>query len=296
VGCPVISNFIASVSAWISKTDKRVLAGGGLAALLVVGGGAWYLLSSSPADIEAAAEGGVSEECVATKEVTLRPDDFIIGDKDAPVVLVEYLSQTCSHCAEYKATILPKLEETFVKTGKLKIVLRELHRNPIDIAASVIGRCMGRDSFIPFTNMLLENQATWLGREDQNIEAGLKEMARRAGLQGADFDACIKDPKSKDLGMKLAKRTQCDAENHEITATPTLFLNGTRLQGAETAFASLDTKIREALKKAGVAEPPAAAAETPAAGEAGEAAPAAEGAPAAEATPEKPAEAAPPQP
>lgn len=292
----MISNLFASVSAWISKTDKRVLAGGGLAALLVVGGGAWYLLSSSPADIEATAEGGASEECVATKDVTLRPDDFVMGDKDAPVVLVEYLSQTCSHCAEYKATIIPKLEETFVKTGKVKIVFRELHRNPIDVAASVIGRCMGRDSFIPFTNMLLENQATWLGREDQNIQAGLKEMARRAGLQGEDFDACVNDPKAKALGMKLAKRTLCDAENYEITGTPTLFLNGTKLQGAETAFESIDAKIRAELKKAGVAEPPAAATEAPAAGDA-EAAPA-EAAPATDATPApaSPAAAAPPTP
>jgi hypothetical protein len=77
--------------------------------------------------------------CTPETKVVVTDEDFIIGDKNAPVTLVEYLSQTCSHCAEFRATEIPKIEETFVQSGKVRIVFRELHRNNVDVAASALG-------------------------------------------------------------------------------------------------------------------------------------------------------------
>jgi protein-disulfide isomerase len=284
-----------NISAWIKKTDKRLLAGGGVALALLLGGGIYYYMSQNK--IEEAVV--VEADCVPKTEVAVTDEDFIIGDKNAPVTLVEYLSQTCSGCAAFRANEIPKIEETFVKTGKLRIVFRELYRNNIDVAASVLGRCLGRDGFLPFTDMLLENQQSWMMREDQNVVEGLREMARRAGMSSGDFETCLNN---QDLAKKLAEKSQKDAKTYCITHTPTLLLNGRKLEGMDTTYEKMDVAIREELKKAGVEVPPAAAAETPAEGAAApaEGAPAegtpAEAAPAEGAAPAAEAPASPPSP
>lgn len=257
LGVPVSSGFLDKISALVGISDKRILVGGGVALLMLVGGGAWYLTQGTKdADEEAVAAAEFDPNtCVPETKVTVTDEDFIIGDKNAPVTLVEYLSQTCSHCAEFRATEIPKLEETFVKTGKVRIVFRELHRNNIDIAASVLGRCLGRDGFLPFTDMLLANQTTWMMREDNDVVAGLREMARRAGMSSEDFETCLKQ---QDVATKLAKASQNDVRKYCMTGTPTLLLNGRKIEGDNIAYAKLDEAIRAELKKAGIEAPPAA--------------------------------------
>ena len=282
----MISNLIQTVTDFFKKTDKRILAGGGVVLALLLGGGGYYFATQTSVDEIPV----VTDDCVPKTTVAVTDDDYIIGDKNAPVTLVEYLSQTCSHCAEFSRNEVPKLEEMYVKSGKLRIVFRELHRSQIDLAASVLGRCLGREGFLPFTNMLLENQQTWMMREDNDIIEGLREMARRAGMSSTEFDACMK---KQDLAKELYKMSSQGAKDYCITGTPTLLLNGRKLEGLNTAFEKLDAAIREELKKAGIEAPPAAASATPAeaaapaAGAPAAGAPAA-GAPAAEAPPASP--------
>jgi len=262
-----VNSLVQNIMAWIQKTDKRVLAGGGLALLLLLGGG-YYFLNSNKID---EADQKIADDCVPSTSVEVKDTDYIIGEKTAPVTLVEYMSQTCSHCAEFRRTEIPKIEETFVKTGKLRIVIREMHRNNVDVAASVLGRCLAHDAFLPFTDMLLLEQQTWMMREDNDIVAGLREMARRAGMSSADFDTCLK---KQDLAMELAKASNTAAHTYCITGTPTLLLNGKKIEGQGTGLKELDKSIRDELKKAGVAEPPAMVLDEAAAPAEGAAAPA----------------------
>jgi len=251
----VSSGFLDKISSLVGISDKRILVGGGVALLLLAGGGAWYLTQETKDEEAVAAAEFDPETCVPETKVTVTDEDFIIGDKNAPVTLVEYLSQTCSHCADFRATEIPKLEETFVKTGKVRIVFRELHRNNADVVASVLGRCLGREGFLPFTDMLLANQRTWMLREDNDVVAGLREMARRAGMSNEDFETCLKQ---QDVATKLAKASQNDVRKYCMTGTPTLLLNGRKIEGENIAFAKLDEAIRAELKKAGIEAPPAA--------------------------------------
>lgn len=255
------SGFLDKISSLVGISDKRVLAGSGLAAVLLIGGGIWYFTQGPSAkDDETVAAASVDpDNCVPKTSVAVTDDDFIIGDKNAPVTLVEYLSQTCSACAQFRASEVPKIKETFVNSGKLRIVFRELHRNNVDVAASVLGRCLGREGFLPFTDMLLENQPAWLMREDNDVVAGLREMARRAGMSSEDFETCLQ---KQDEATKLAKASQSAAQDYCMTGTPTLLLNGRKLEGREIAYENLDAAIRAELKKAGVEEPPVPAAET----------------------------------
>ena len=44
--------------------------------------------------------------------------DFVIGDKNAPITIIEYASLSCHHCADFHLNTLPKLIEEYVETGK----------------------------------------------------------------------------------------------------------------------------------------------------------------------------------
>ena len=37
-------------------------------------------------------------------------NDFIIGDENAPITIIEYASMSCSHCADFHTNTLPELK------------------------------------------------------------------------------------------------------------------------------------------------------------------------------------------
>ena len=56
-------------------------------------------------------------------------DDFVIGDVDAPVTIIEYASMSCSHCANFHNNTLGLLKEEYIDTGKVKFVFRDFPYN-----------------------------------------------------------------------------------------------------------------------------------------------------------------------
>src|SRR3954471_4916052 len=52
------------------------------------------------------------------------PDDMVMGKATAPLVMVEYASMSCPHCAHFSANVLPQLEKTYIETGKMRYILR----------------------------------------------------------------------------------------------------------------------------------------------------------------------------
>lgn len=244
------------------KIDTQYLVAGIAAVVVVLGGLAYWLLSGSSNPTDQVAAEINSGTCKPIETVAITPDDFTFGKADAPLTIVEYASQTCSHCADFRREVFPKLEENYIKTGKLRFVFREFQRNRIDLAASVLGRCLGRDAFIPFTDMLFENQATWMMREDQDIIAGLRDMTRRAGMSNQDFEACMKKEAE---AKRLSDIRDKAMKDYCLEATPTLILNGKKLGSEGTSYEGLDGLLTAELKKLGKAAPAAATTETPAA-------------------------------
>ncbi|HHY07021.1 MAG: thioredoxin domain-containing protein [Lawsonella sp.] len=57
-----------------------------------------------------------------------RRDDntLAIGDKDAPVVLIDYSDMRCPYCAKWINEIEPELVKNYVETGKLRIEFRNV--------------------------------------------------------------------------------------------------------------------------------------------------------------------------
>jgi len=260
------------------KIETPHLIAGGVAAVVVLGGLGYWLMSSSGGSsaVEQIAQDIQSGECKAVETVTVSADDWTFGDAKAPITLVEYASQTCSHCADFSRDVWPKVKANYVDKGHVRFVFREFQRNRIDLAASVLGRCLGREAFMPFTEMLFENQMTWMAREDQDIIAGLREMSRRAGMSNEEFEACMK---KEEEAKRLSDLRDKAMKDYCLDSTPTLIMNGKKLPLEASSYEGLDKMLREELTKLGKTPPAAAGAttEAPAPTEGAAPAPAADG-------------------
>ena len=60
--------------------------------------------------------------------------DKVDGDPAAKVTFIEYASPTCPHCALFSNTVLQPFKDKYVKTGKVKFILRPFARNTMDAA------------------------------------------------------------------------------------------------------------------------------------------------------------------
>ena len=76
--------------------------------------------------------------------------DYTLGPKDAKIVLVEYASLTCSHCAQFHTQVLPGLKKEFIDTGKIRYIYRDFPLDRLALGAAMIAQCSGRDTFFGF--------------------------------------------------------------------------------------------------------------------------------------------------
>jgi protein-disulfide isomerase len=152
--------------------------------------------------------------------------DKVLGKEEAPVTIIEYASLTCSHCAAFHEGTLPALKEKYIDTGKVRLIFREFPFDPLSTAASMIARCSTEQRYFPLVSVFFKQQQGWAG-SDKPLDA-LLAIARQAGFTQESFEACLKDQKIYD-GLNEQKKR--GAEVHEVTATPTFFINGEKKSG-----------------------------------------------------------------
>ena len=75
-----------------------------------------------------------------------QPLEVTIGAENAPVTVVEYMSLTCSHCANFHINTLPKVMEHYVNTGKVRIIFRDYPLDGAAYQAAIVSHCMAAAS------------------------------------------------------------------------------------------------------------------------------------------------------
>ncbi|MDE3121748.1 MAG: thioredoxin domain-containing protein, partial [Paracoccaceae bacterium] len=95
---------------------KRTLLALGAA---LIAGGLWM---AAPQRAMAADTAAAS----ATQDLPAIPD-MSIGNPDAKVHVIEYLSFTCPHCEEFHATVWPKIKKNYIDNGKIRFTIREVY-------------------------------------------------------------------------------------------------------------------------------------------------------------------------
>ncbi len=170
--------------------------------------------------------------------------ELTLGPPDAKVTVVEYASMTCGHCAHFANDVWPEFKKKYVDTGKVYYVFREFPLDNLAAAASMLARCTGKDKTFPLIEVLFAKQADWAFGEGNPVPK-LFEFAKQAGFTQESFDKCLTDQKL--LDEVTAQRTRA-SDVFGVSATPTFFINGKRLQEAPT-MASFDKIIEPLLAK-----------------------------------------------
>ncbi len=203
---------------------------------------------SNAADLEAAAGKHSRHEVVvkkysdADKQKLLKDTsgDYYMGNNMAPVVLIEYASLSCPHCADFHEKVVDPLLPTYIETGKVKYVFRDFPLNAPALEASKLAHCSGPDKFFSFIKVLFQSQNNW-------VIPGTKEIKKIAALGGIDEEAykkCMQDNKIEEKILRVQKEA---TEVLEVQSTPTIFINGTIYKGKHN-FEDVSEFIDKLLK------------------------------------------------
>lgn len=169
--------------------------------------------------------------------------EISLGEANAPVTIVEYHSMTCPHCAHFEETVLPTLEDKYVKTGQARIIFRAFPLNQLDAVAFMMLRCQPADKYIANMKQLYKEQKDW-AFTDHPKEAITAE-AKKIGFTQESFEACLKNQSIWDGLTAVAKKAD---ETFKVDGTPTFFFNGVR-EGSIASVEELEQKIAPFLKK-----------------------------------------------
>lgn len=214
----------------LTSTRRGLLRGGAALAVLATAG------MANPA---------WAQKEVPVEELMAKSDlpDITIGNKDAKVTIVEYASMSCPACAAFHTSVLPRLKEKYVDTGKVLLIMREFPLNQIAAAVSMITRCAGdNDKTAALINIYFAKQDEWLVRGD--AEPKLFEIAKQAGFTRESFDACLGN---EDLFNKIVRARDHASDKFGVSRTPSFFINGKPLNGSiniETFSAMIDPLLK----------------------------------------------------
>jgi protein-disulfide isomerase len=168
--------------------------------------------------------------------------ELSIGDASG-VPVIEYGSLTCPHCAAFGREVLPELKKDYVDTGKVRYIFREFSRNPLDVAAFVLARCVGDDKAFAAIELLFSQQDKW-AFVDKPLEPLIAAM-RPTGLTHDQAMACLKDQSKVDAVAAIGKRAN---DEIKVSGTPTFVIDG-KVYGGELTIDQLRAILDPLVKK-----------------------------------------------
>jgi protein-disulfide isomerase len=184
------------------------------------------------------------------------------GNKDAKVVAVNYDDFECPYCSRMHQTLFPQLLKEYgdrVEFVYKDFPLVEIH--PWATHAAVDANCLAsqnNDAYWDFADYIHANQAEVNAEKSRDGQFGaLDRLAMLQGqkhnVDGAKLQSCMKA--QKDDAVKASVK---EGSTLGVEATPTLFVNGEKIDGA-MPIGDVRAVLERALQQAGVASPPHAA-------------------------------------
>lgn len=151
-------------------------------------------------------------------------DDPVKGDPNAPVTVVEFSDFQCPFCSRFFVQTLPQLQETYIDTGKVKLVYRDLpldNLHPNARPAAIAAECADEQGkFWDYHDVLFSKQAEWGGQSSDAVSETFQTYASDLGLESASFESCLSSSEISDE----VNDDFVDATLYGATGTPTFFV------------------------------------------------------------------------
>lgn len=176
-------------------------------------------------------------------------DSYVLGNPNAKLKLVAFISYTCPHCAAFEREAEAPLRMTLIGSGKGSLEVRSYLRDPVDLTVAMLTHCGPADRFFLNNAAFLGSQDSWIKpmvapSPQQRQRWGAGTLTQRARYIAADFhfyeimdtrgysraevDRCLADSA---LAKRLADQTDAAQKRYGIQGTPSFLIDDTLLAG-----------------------------------------------------------------
>lgn len=182
-------------------------------------------------------------------------DDPVLGNKNAPITLVEFSDYECPFCKRHFDSTYPDLKKDYIDTGKVKLVYRDFplsFHDPMATTEAIAANCAreqgGDATYFKFHDeMFKRTTSNGNGLSKDKIYT----IATDLGLNTDNLKSCVEAEKYKDEVTKDI----ADGSAAGASGTPTFFIGkstgneitGTKLVGAQP-YSAFKTIIDQQLK------------------------------------------------
>ncbi|MEK7592098.1 MAG: DsbA family protein [Patescibacteria group bacterium] len=191
-----------------------------------------------------------------TRGVASIDDDPVLGDKNAPVTIIEFSDYECPFCKRHFDDTFPQLVKNYVDTGKVKIVFRDFplsFHDPMATKEAVAATCAreqgGDKKYFEFHHEIFKRTTSnGNGLDDAKIQT----IASDLKLNINTFTSCLSNTAKADE----VKKDLADGSAAGASGTPTFIIgkssgdgkiDGDLLVGAQP-FAAFKAVIDPLLK------------------------------------------------
>jgi protein-disulfide isomerase len=165
------------------------------------------------------------------------------GNPNAKVKIIEFADLRCPFCERFFQTVEPQLLKDYVDTGKVAFYFRQYEfLGPASVTAGNAAECANeQNKFWEMHDYLYKNQPQESDTSLYNTDS-LTKIAGQLGLNISKFKSCLSSTKyDKNVQDDLAA-----GQKAGVTGTPTVFINGTPIVGAQP-YSAFKTAIDQAL-------------------------------------------------
>ncbi len=197
------------------------------------GGGEWTPPAPEPAELPADAD-----------------DDMSLGDKDAPVTIIEFSDYQCPFCKRFHDDAFTSIQENYIDKGLVRFVHRDfpLSFHPGAYPAAVAVECahsQGNSLAWKLHDAIFASQELLSsGDVDENLQKLAHDIS---GLNNETFDRCYNN---EDPADEIADDVD-DASESGITGTPGFWIIGANGQAEKISgampYESFETSIEKLL-------------------------------------------------
>lgn len=176
-----------------------------------------------------------------------------LGNANAKVVVIEYGSLTCPHCAHFQTEIFPAIKSRYIDSGKIKYYFRPLPTPPIalSLGLQVIADCAGAQRYHVIDAYFRRHDELMQAAHSANgaLNLALQIANQTGGLSDAQARQCIADRGKIDEIARISQEAQT---KYHIDSTPSLVIGETKFdppaQGLtiESISSALDAAILRA--------------------------------------------------
>ena len=163
---------------------------------------------------------------ISVLEIT--ESDFVVGNENAPITIIEYASMSCSHCASFHNNTLGDIKTEYIDTGKVRFVFRDFPFNYPALLGSMVMQCISKDIRYDYMNALYMLQHNWVFSENTKTKQELYKIMQSGGMTKNEFDSCLSNA---DLENYILEGVMAAQKEFDIRSTPSFLVNGKLIEG-----------------------------------------------------------------